>query len=80
MSDHLDHLDHLDHFHRGLERAFARRANQATQTKQADLHKPASIITPVVTSKRMTDEEYQVVIISKMKSHIQQKLKATDSQ
>jgi hypothetical protein len=69
-------------FHRALERAITRKAKQAIEGKQAD-HSPAAsgpapapFITQPVTSKRMTDEEYQVVMLSKMKAYIRNKLTA----
>lgn len=75
-------------FHRAMERAITRKAKQAIEGKQAD-HSPAAsgpgpapapapapFITQAVTSKRMTDEEYQVVMLSKMKAYIRNKLTA----
>jgi hypothetical protein len=61
-----------------MERATARKA-QATQVTQADISSPATLITKAVISKRMTDEEYQAVILSKMKTHIQNKLTASSN-
>jgi hypothetical protein len=70
-----------------MERAIARNAkHRAMQAEQTDhsAPTPAPIITKTVpnkavTSKRMSDEEYQVVILSKMKAHIQNRLTAVSN-
>lgn len=66
-------------FYRAMERALARKAKQGTQIKQADYSSPAPIVIKAATSIRMTDEEYRVVMLSKMKSYIQNKLTAASN-
>lgn len=84
--------DRKDYFSKGFERAVAQlaqrrateRANQTKQDSKPVAKKTAgiinqSVVTKPVITKRMTDEEYQTTLLSKMRALLRARQQTTDN-